>query len=51
MRTLREAGYETFAPIEVVNWTNEEGSRFTPAMLASGVFAERVHARLGLQPY
>ena len=26
-------------PIEVVNWTNEEGSRFAPAMLASGVFA------------
>jgi N-carbamoyl-L-amino-acid hydrolase len=39
MRTLVRAGYETFAPIEVVNWTNEEGSRFTPAMLASGVFA------------
>lgn len=39
LRTLHEAGYETFAPIEVVNWTNEEGSRFTPPMLASGVFA------------
>ena len=38
-RTLVEAGYETFAPIEVVNWTNEEGSRFAPAMVASGVFA------------
>ena len=34
-----ELGYETNAPIEVVNWTNEEGSRFAPAMLASGVFA------------
>ena len=34
-----EPGYETFAPIEVVNWTNEEGSRFAPAMIASGVFA------------
>ena len=34
-----EAGYETHAPIEVVNWTNEEGSRFAPGMLASGVFA------------
>jgi beta-ureidopropionase / N-carbamoyl-L-amino-acid hydrolase len=47
MRTLVRAGYETFAPIEVVNWTNEEGSRFTPAMLASGVFAgvfTRAHA-------
>jgi N-carbamoyl-L-amino-acid hydrolase len=39
LRTMVEAGYETFAPIEVVNWTNEEGSRFTPAMLASGTFA------------
>jgi len=39
LRTLVEAGYETFAPIEVINWTNEEGSRFAPAMVASGVFA------------
>jgi N-carbamoyl-L-amino-acid hydrolase len=39
LRTLHEAGYKTYAPIEVVNWTNEEGSRFAPAMVASGVFA------------
>jgi N-carbamoyl-L-amino-acid hydrolase len=39
LRTLTEAGYETFAPIELVNWTNEEGARFSPPMLASGVFA------------
>ncbi len=39
MRTLQETGYETNAPIEIVNWTNEEGSRYAPAMLASGVFA------------
>jgi N-carbamoyl-L-amino-acid hydrolase len=39
LRTLVHAGYETFAPIEVVNWTNEEGARFAPAMIASGVFA------------
>lgn len=38
VRTLRSAGYETFAPIEVVNWTNEEGARFAPSMIASGVF-------------
>jgi N-carbamoyl-L-amino-acid hydrolase len=38
LRALVEAGYETYAPIEVVNWTNEEGSRFAPAMMASGVF-------------
>lgn len=39
LRTMHEAGYETFAPVEVVNFTNEEGSRFAPAMIASGVFA------------
>jgi beta-ureidopropionase / N-carbamoyl-L-amino-acid hydrolase len=39
MRTLHELRYETNAPIEIVNWTNEEGARFGPAMLASGVFA------------
>jgi N-carbamoyl-L-amino-acid hydrolase len=39
MRTLQEAGYQTFAPVELVNWTNEEGARFSPPMLASGVFA------------
>jgi N-carbamoyl-L-amino-acid hydrolase len=39
LRTLHETNYETNAPIEVVNWTNEEGARFAPAMLASGVFA------------
>lgn len=44
LRTLNDAGFETTAPIEVINWTNEEGSRFAPAMLASGVFA-RVFSR------
>jgi N-carbamoyl-L-amino-acid hydrolase len=39
LRTLVHAGYETNAPIVVVNWTNEEGARFAPAMLGSGVFA------------
>jgi N-carbamoyl-L-amino-acid hydrolase len=39
LRTLHDAGYETTAPLELVNWTNEEGARFAPAMLASGVFA------------
>ena len=39
MRTLHDAGYQTNAAIEIVNWTNEEGARFAPAMLASGVFA------------
>jgi beta-ureidopropionase / N-carbamoyl-L-amino-acid hydrolase len=44
MRTLIAAGYETNAPLLVVNWTNEEGARFVPAMLGSGVFAG-VYAR------
>jgi N-carbamoyl-L-amino-acid hydrolase len=39
IRTLNDLGYETDAPIEVSVWTNEEGSRFAPAMVASGVFA------------
>src|SRR5215471_1518821 len=39
LRTLVAAGYETNAPLLVVNWTNEEGARFAPAMLGSGVFA------------
>ncbi|MDJ1159348.1 M20 family metallo-hydrolase [Chelatococcus sp. SYSU_G07232] len=39
LRTLNDTGYETNAPLMLVNWTNEEGSRFAPAMLASGVYA------------
>jgi beta-ureidopropionase / N-carbamoyl-L-amino-acid hydrolase len=39
LRSLNDAGVETNAPLEVINWTNEEGSRFAPAMLSSGVFA------------
>ena len=39
LRTMVEMGYETTAPVEVVNWTNEEGSRFAPAMLCSGAYA------------
>ena len=39
VRTLNDLGYETETPIEIVAWTNEEGSRFSPAMVGSGVFA------------
>ncbi|MBT6117577.1 MAG: hydantoinase/carbamoylase family amidase, partial [Rhodospirillaceae bacterium] len=39
LRTLNDRGIETRRPIEVVNWTNEEGARFNPPMVASGVFA------------
>ena len=40
VRTLNELGIETEAPIEVAFWTNEEGSRFVPVMMGSGVFAK-----------
>lgn len=39
IRTLNDLQIVTERPIEVVNWTNEEGSRFAPAMIASGVYA------------
>lgn len=38
IRTLNDYNFETEAPIEISVWTNEEGSRFAPAMIASGVF-------------
>ncbi len=37
VRALNVAGHVTRHPIEVVNWTNEEGVRFEPAMMGSGV--------------
>jgi N-carbamoyl-L-amino-acid hydrolase len=39
VRTLNDLGIKTKHPVVVTNWTNEEGARFAPAMLASGVFA------------
>lgn len=39
VRSLNDLGLETEHPVEVAVWTNEEGSRFAPAMVASGVFA------------
>ncbi|MBV1867064.1 MAG: Zn-dependent hydrolase [Marinosulfonomonas sp.] len=39
IRTLNELCIKTRHPIVVTNWTNEEGTRYAPAMLASGVFA------------
>ena len=44
VRTLNDLDIKTKHPIVVTNWTNEEGTRFAPAMLASGVFAG-VHER------
>ena len=48
IRTLNDLNYETAAPVEVVVWTNEEGSRFAPAMVASGVFAGVFDEEYGL---
>jgi N-carbamoyl-L-amino-acid hydrolase len=50
VRRLNELGIQTRAPIEVAAWTNEEGSRFVPTMMGSGVFAsvysvEQMHAQ------
>ena len=39
LRTLHENNIETERPLVIVDWTNEEGSRFAPAMVASGVWA------------
>jgi N-carbamoyl-L-amino-acid hydrolase len=54
VRTLNDLGIKTKHPIVVTNWTNEEGARFAPAMLASGVFAgmipiEHAYARTDLE--
>nr|WP_222935881.1 Zn-dependent hydrolase [Pseudomonas proteolytica] len=48
LRTLNDLGIETDRPIEVVNWTNEEGSRFAPAMISSGVYAGVFDLEYGL---
>ena len=42
LRTLHDADIATQRPVEVVVWTNEEGSRFQPAMIGSGVFADQL---------
>ena len=54
VRTLNDLGIRTKHPIVVTNWTNEEGARFAPAMLASGVFAgvipiQHAYARTDLE--
>jgi beta-ureidopropionase / N-carbamoyl-L-amino-acid hydrolase len=42
MRTLHENKIETERPVVIVDWTNEEGSRFAPAMVSSGVWAGKL---------
>ena len=39
VRSMNDLGIKTKHPVVVTNWTNEEGARFAPAMVASGVFA------------
>ncbi|MEJ2173409.1 MAG: Zn-dependent hydrolase [bacterium] len=39
VRTLNDTAIATQAPLDVIAWTNEEGSRFVPTMMGSGVFA------------
>ena len=48
VRSLNDLKIETRRPIVVVNWTNEEGSRFAPAMVSSGVFAGVFHQGIRL---
>ncbi|BEP47928.1 MULTISPECIES: Zn-dependent hydrolase [Variovorax] len=40
IRSLNDAKVVTEAPLEIAVWTNEEGSRFVPVMMGSGVFAD-----------
>ncbi|GEO16650.1 Zn-dependent hydrolase [Microvirga aerophila] len=52
IRSLNDLDHVTRRPIEIVNWTNEEGARFSPPMTASGCFAgtyplDWVHQRMG----
>ena len=42
MRTVHENNVETHRPLVIVNWTNEEGSRFSPATMGSGVWASKL---------
>lgn len=39
VRALNDHDVQTQHPVEIVSWTNEEGSRFPPAMIGSGVWA------------
>ena len=47
VRTLNDAGIETEMPICICNWTNEEGSRFAPATMASAAYACEYTTEIG----
>ncbi|WP_342051899.1 MULTISPECIES: Zn-dependent hydrolase [unclassified Cupriavidus] len=48
MRTLADHGITTEAPLELAIWTNEEGTRFVPVMMGSGVFAGKFPLEVAL---
>lgn len=48
IRSLNDKNIETRSPVEVAVWTNEEGARFAPAMIGSGVFAGAFDLEYGL---
>ena len=48
IRQLNDMNVKTKHPIVVVNWTNEEGARFAPPMVASGVFVGEHNIAVGL---
>lgn len=48
VRTLNDLKITTFKPVEIVSWTNEEGARFTPAMLGSAVFTGMIELEQAL---
>ena len=50
VRTLNDLKIKTEAPIEVAFWTNEEGSRFVPVMMGSGVFCGAFSLRRPTRP-
>lgn len=47
LKILHENNITTYAPFAVIDWTNEEGARFPPAMLGSGVWAEQFTTEYG----
>ncbi|TVY47795.1 N-carbamoyl-L-amino-acid hydrolase [Lachnellula occidentalis] len=47
LRVMHENNITTYAPLAVINWTNEEGARFAPAMLGSGVWAGQFTTEYG----
>ena len=49
IRCLNDHDVETARPIEAVSWTNEEGSRFPPAMMGSGVFSGAIDLETALE--